>query len=204
MPRLLVFDTETGGIDPDAHSLLDLGATVWEDGITTADFQVFVAEPCLRVTADAMAINEINLETHRERAVPPAEALARLHAFVTTQFKSELAAGEKVVLVGHNVAFDIGFLKRLYRDCAGDFEALYSHRAMDTAGIIRFLGLAGMLSLPGAGLEGALSYFNIQVPPKDRHTALGDAKATAILLNRLLETVRGPRVQNPHFAETRA
>ena len=195
MPRLLVFDTETGGIDPDAHSLFDIGATVWEDGIATAEFQVFVAEPTLRLTLDAMAVNKIDLEVHRGRAVPPAEALARFHAFVATQFEHELAAGEKVVLVGHNVGFDVGFLKRLYRDCAGDFDAFYSHRTMDTAAIIRFLGLAGLLSLPGAGLEGALAYYKIEVPPEDRHTALGDAKATAALLSCLIATVSRNRAQ---------
>lgn len=57
---------------------------------------------------------------------------------------------------------------------------------MDTAGVLRFLSLANLLPLSGAGLDEALKHFGIEVPDKKRHTALGDARATAQLLSKLV------------------
>src|SRR5690349_1317310 len=115
MTKLLVIDTETGGIDPDRHSLLSLAAAVWADGCLEGEIEIFVAEPDITVTARALEINRIDLVEHARKAVAPAEALAHLLGFVADHFQSDLAAGEQVVLVGHNVGFDIGFLRRLCR-----------------------------------------------------------------------------------------
>lgn len=191
MSRILVLDTETGGVDPDRHSLLSIGAVVWEDGRQGAELEVLVAEPVFTVTARAMEINRIDLVAHARQAAAPADALAILTGFVVAQFPQELKSGEKVVLAGHNVGFDIGFLKRLFRTAGTDFEAMFSHRSLDTASVLRFLWLAGMLPEDAAASTEAFRYLKIKIPQADRHTALGDARATAELLTRLVELTRG-------------
>jgi DNA polymerase-3 subunit epsilon len=42
--RFLVIDTETGGLQPEMHSILSLGAVVWDDGILGEEFEVLIAE----------------------------------------------------------------------------------------------------------------------------------------------------------------
>ena len=190
MPRMLVFDTETGGTDPEIHSILSLGAVVWEDGRFGATFEVRIAEPQFVLTARAMEINKIDIVQHCKRAVAPAEAMQRFCVFLEAAFPEQLASKDKIALVGHNVNFDVGFLKRLCRLAGIPFEKWFSHRQMDTAGILRFLTLAGKLHLTGAGSTEAFEYFGIEVALEERHTALGDAKATALLLNKLLEVAR--------------
>lgn len=195
MTKLLIVDTETGGTDPERHSLLSIAAVVWEDGRTTAEIEVLVAEPDLTVTAQALEINRIDLVSHFHRAHKPPEALSAFVAFVRNQFESELAMGQKISLAGHNVAFDVNFLKRLFRMRPADFEALFSHRVLDTASVLRFLSLAHLLPEAATASTEAFKVLGVTIPEAQRHTALGDARATAELLTRLLKLTaqRDPR-----------
>jgi DNA polymerase-3 subunit epsilon len=190
MSKLLVIDTETGGLDPLLYSLLSIGAVVWTDGRPGAAIEVLVAEPEPVVVASAMAINRIDLVAHAQKGLAPADALSVFSAFVVEQFGPELAAGEKVILAGHNVAFDVSFLKRLFRLAEVDFGSIFSHRVLDTASVLRFLSLAGMLPESAIASTEAFKYMKIAIPQADRHTALGDAIATAELLSRLVELTR--------------
>jgi DNA polymerase-3 subunit epsilon len=93
--------------------------------------------------------------------------------------------------VGHNVGFDIGMLKRLCKLAnAVPFEDLFSHRSLDTMSILRYLHLAGKVPESALSSTGGFDHFGIIVPPADRHTALGDARATAELLNRMLALIK--------------
>lgn len=199
--RLLIFDTETGGLDSDRNTILELGAVVWENTPGPGpgkilgklryaiDDQEGISEP------EALAINGIDLENRVGHS--PSVVVAMFEDFLNeVYFDGEpfkKFSNRKVVLGGHNAAtFDVGFLKRLYR-LAGFttvgrnsyFERIFSYRVIDTCSIVRFLVLAGVLPLKGAGSQEAFEYFNIV--PTERHTALGDAMATANLLDKLIE-----------------
>jgi DNA polymerase III epsilon subunit-like protein len=188
--RLLVVDTETGGVDPQIHSIFSLAAIVWEDGKLGAEFEVLIVEPLLAVTGRALEINGIDIVDHCKRGVGPADAVARLQSFLRDHFPEELGSRNKISLAGHNVNFDVGFMKRLFRLAGLSYEDMFSHRVMDTAGLLRFLTLAKKLPLSGAGADEAFQYFGIEVPKGKRHTALGDARATALLLNKLIDIVK--------------
>lgn len=195
MTKLLVIDTETGGIDPDRHSLLSVAAVVWADGRIEGEIQILVGEADVTVTARALEINRIDLVEHARGAVPPAEALSRLLGFVAEHFQAELAAGEQVVLVGHNVGFDVGFLRRLCRLAGAAFPPVFSHRMLDTASVLRFLSLAGFVPATAVASTEAFAHLGVHIPPELRHTALGDARATADLLARLIGLVLPARVE---------
>lgn len=192
MARLFVIDTETGGIDPQTHSLLSFAGVVWSDGAIEAEFDVKIVEPVMSVTAQAMGVNRISIVDHAAKAVAPAVAAKQLQTFLRKHFREELKSGAKVALAGHNVGFDIGFLKRLCKLGDASFDSLFSHRSLDTAGILRFMALAGRAPLQGAGLDEALVHFGVTVPEPLRHTALGDARATAELLNSLVKLESAP------------
>ena len=185
--RLLVIDTETGGIDPLKWSILSIGAVAWENGEILGETEILVAEQPIQAEPGAMKVNRINLKEHAAIGLAPKRAVANLENFFLQYFPQG-----KVPLAGHNIGFDIGFLQRLYRLAALDFEERFSHRSIDTSSIMNFLKLAGKLPIPSSSLESGLKYFQIEVKDSDRHTALADARATAKLLTALIELVRGP------------
>ena len=226
--RLLIIDTETGGLDPRTNAILEVAGVVWERnpgqaGRILGKFRYAVDDPDGTCEPRALEINGIDLATHD--GLPPKVVVTLIEDFIQRVYLDDVDGGfhllltprvsgcpkmERVVLGGHNVGFDVGFLKRLYdladkpkgffgfftklyrlvvrRDSHDSrYEKIFSHRLIDTCGVVRYLVLAGALPLEGAGSQEAFEYFGIY--PEKAHTALGDAEATAKLLDNLIDTL---------------
>jgi DNA polymerase III epsilon subunit-like protein len=185
MTKLLVIDTETGGLDPEKHSIIQFGAVVWEDGKLGDSIEFYIVElPKIIADESALKINNISLDHVYKTGELVGTAIDKIQEFVAKNFPE----GEPVALVGHNVAFDVAFTKRLYKriNKMELFNKTFSHRLLDTAGIVRFLSLSGKLQLTSASSDAAFKHFGIEPDPNERHTALADAKATGQLLTSLL------------------
>ncbi len=191
MTRLLVIDTETSGLDPARHGVLALAAVVWDDGRIAGSFEAYIWEPGMEIDPESLAINQINLRWLQREGQSPSAAIGAFEAFLDKAFPAAKSEG-KVRLVGHNLGFDLPFLKALYAKAGYDYSRRFSHRAIDTASILGALIVADRLRLPEAGSSAAFAYFGIAPEADKRHTALGDAVATAHLLTRLVELLREP------------
>ena len=44
MKKLIVVDTETGGLDPSIHSIVSFGAVIYQEGSISGEFYTLVAE----------------------------------------------------------------------------------------------------------------------------------------------------------------
>ena len=88
---------------------------------------------------------------------------------------------EKIVLVGHNVGFDISFMKRL-----PSIEGI-GHRSIDTHTLLQLAWFCNLIELEDCKSDKAFKKFEIEVAEEDRHTALGDARATRQLFMLLLD-----------------
>jgi len=201
MPRLLVIDTETSGTDPALHSILSFACLVWENG-SEGNSLSFLVREASKVVADpeAMKINGIDLSDIQAKGCTPRAAVDSIDTFCAQNFP-ESRRGDKVVLAGHNICFDVAFLRRLYAVAGRNFDAIFSHRMIDTASIVRFLGLAGFLDLPEPSSDSAFRHFGIAPDRNSRHTALGDARATHALLNHLIGLLcnRGGQMANRNY-----
>jgi len=188
---MIVLDTETGGLNADVQSILSVGCVVLNDNLSIIDeFENYIKEDNIVAEPRALAINKIDLEWLKVNGKPPAEVLTNLEEFLSKYYSKK----EKITMVGHNVGFDVGFMKRLYKQggAEGGYESRFSHRTMDTAGIIRFLMLAKRLDIPAANSTDAFKHFGIEISETERHTALADARATAKLLKHLVNMVKAP------------
>jgi DNA polymerase III subunit epsilon len=180
--NLLVIDTETGGLNPEIDSLLSVAAVVWRDQELIAEKQFFVCEPEIRMDADSFGIHGLGATWLQENGSPPREVVAQLESFIAQYYP----ANELLVLAGHNVGFDVGFLKRLYRLANANFSKRFSHRTLDTASVALFMILAEVLPPGAASSDELFGFFKIPFGKKERHSALGDARATARLINAML------------------
>lgn len=185
MAKLLVVDTETGGLDPARCSLLTIGAVVWEDGRHLAEAEWFVREPRLEIDPASLKEHVVDLREVAAKGLPPAEAAKALLEFATPHFP-----GERIVLAGHNVGFDAGYLKRLFALAGMNYEQHFSHRLIDTASLLGALSLAGRVPIQSRGLSEAIAHFQIPVDLARRHTAIEDARVTARLLTKLIDLLR--------------
>ena len=182
--RLLFIDTETGGLDPDKHSLLSLALVVWENMEIVDSQEILINDGLLSVTKEALSINRIDIDEHKQSAISSSQAIEKLVPFISKHFPEP----GKITLAGHNVHFDADFLKVFFSRNNRTFSTYFSHRIIDTSSILYYLYLAEHLKNKAISSDEAFSHFEIKV--EARHTALGDALATAELFTKLLQLTR--------------
>ena len=140
--KILVIDTETGGLDSSEHSLLSIAGVALDIKNSTVHeiFNILVREPYLCVQKEAMEVNKINLNEIIQNGISPTQAVEE----IVNSINKEFPFGKPVVLGGHNVSFDVSFLKRLFRLASHSYniKQIFSHRTVDTASIVQFLQMS--------------------------------------------------------------
>lgn len=163
----VVFDSETTGLDPKTDDVVQLGAVRVVNGkvIAAETFETLV-DPGRPIPPGATKVHRI---TDKMVADAPrfSEARADFHAFA-----------KGAVIVAHNAPFDMAFL---HRDLGGN-SLEFDHPVLDTVHLsaIVFGGSEEHT------LDALCDRLKVEIPPNLRHTALGDAMATAHVLVALL------------------
>ena len=136
----------------------------------------------------ALKVNKLTIEQVRAEGVTPHAALAAIRLMLQ---KNDMRSDVRIV--GHNVAFDIGYLKRLFR-LAGEepaYRKLFSYRSLCTQAGALLLEQAGRIDLPGgsASLDALVKLWAVKLDRVEGHNALADAYATAEVLNKELALI---------------
>ena len=175
--HILVIDTETGGLDPQEHSILSVGVSSW-CGQHTQEW--FILEETLSTNPRSMEVNGIDLNWLQTHGLSPRDTCKRIDLFL------ELLPQRPLIFAGHNISFDLAFMKRLYRLAHRPFPSAFSHRSIDTHSLLWLLAQQGHIPMSACTSDGAFAYFEIMIPEEQRHTALADAIATRKLLKKIL------------------
>jgi DNA polymerase III alpha subunit (gram-positive type) len=194
--KILFIDTETGGLDPKKHPLLSIAFVLWENFSITDQIEIFINDGNLAVNEKAMEINRIDLDKHRLTALTPLNAIIKMKKFLTKHFE----IGHRITLGGHNINFDVNFLRIFLEKNSEDFNNYFSHRFVDTSSILYYLYLAGKLRNKSISSDEAFKIFDIQI--NNRHSALSDAIGTANLFTKLINRIKnnmGDIVGNSNF-----
>lgn len=183
--RYLALDCESGGVTNE-HSLLTAYFVVLDEDLKTIygelDLRVKPNDGMYHITPQAMEINGINLIEHDKVADTEGKAGQRLHEFLE---KHSPKGTVKLTPLGHNVVFDIEFVKaHLYKN----LNNYVSYRVLDTASTAQFLKHTGHLPKDLAGSLGELAkYLNVTIATL--HTAKDDTWLTIKILERMEELV---------------
>lgn len=183
--RFAFVDTETGGIIPGKHSLLSIGVVIWdlEDGIIDKR-EFYVKSKRYIVTKEAQRINKFDRKSHNEVAEEPKIVIEKLLSFLYNYFPDDTF----IPLAGHNVQFDINFLKDFFKKNNRSYNQYFSHRSIDTYSVYKTLVLSQILSDNINSSHDAFSYFNIKVD--NRHNALSDCIATVELYEKMIDLIK--------------
>lgn len=188
---IVFIDVETGGLDPETDALLSIGACVWKDGQISDPRLWHVDAEGMRLEPKAMKINKIDMAEHRRKAYSRLDVAAELYRWLDGLRPDPRY---KLRLGGHNVPFDIRFIRKLLDLSDESWKTLVSPACVDTAGILTFMRHAGILPA-GAdlSLRNGLRAAGVPFSDGDLHTALGDAMNTARLYGRLIAMVQHGR-----------
>ena len=161
--KYVVFDLETTGFSPEKNRIIEFGAVKVENGKITGRFSEFV-NPGIPIPYRITQLTGIT-----DDMVIDADPIEKV-------LPGFLEFSEGCVLVGHNVGFDIGFVRencrRLGYDCP--------FTTMDTLGISRAL-------LPGHAkytLDAVAKILGVSL--ENHHRAVDDAECTAGIFRKLL------------------
>lgn len=192
--RLLVIDTETGGLDPNECSLLTYAGVLWEDGaVLDTVGPVYVKEPVLHLTIEAMRVNRIDLLDPAHEWLPLESATIPLRKFAMKHFRGRETF---LPIAAHNADFDVRFFSRLW-GMAHNAKPPFDRRAICTMQLLKACVAAGLVDEERLGakytLQSAINYFGIKLEDgttEQRHDCLGDAMLAARLMTRLLKLMR--------------
>lgn len=192
--RVLVFDTETGGLDPDVESLLTLGALAGDldTGEVFEQFELFNKLDSVDdyvITPGAFDVHKITAEECMEKGVPTVE--------IQDRFADLYYSHNCVLLGGHNVEFDVNYVsKGIYNISRAAFETNFTYRKLDSMPLIRlFAGVEGMSQ--GASLKQTVKALGIDmsdVKSGTYHAALYDVIATFRILCKFRNVLSDAKV----------
>ena len=161
--KYVVFDLETTGFSPEKNRIIEFGAVKVENGEITGRFSEFV-NPGIPIPYKITQLTSIT-DDMVIGADPIEKVLPRFLEF-----------SEGCVLVGHNVGFDIGFVRENCRQLGYDCP----FTTVDTLGISRAL-------LPGHAkytLDAVAKILGVSL--ENHHRAVDDAECTAGIFRKLL------------------
>ena len=174
MRNYIVIDTETTGLDPDRHELLSMGAIVVIDDVITETIEIKIRADISKADPKALEVNHYSKKLWRY-------AVSQYQGFV--QIRDFFYRHRDKTLVGHNVQFDIKFLRALSARFQSEENGmiLIPYPYIDTMDLAR-------ISLVPLGLE-SVSLDNICLwlgwERRAAHTALSDCEDCVRLMRAL-------------------
>ena len=171
---IAVLDVETTGASADfGHRVIELGIVRIEGGRVIAEYQQLI-DPERRIGPGISVLTGISQEmvTGQPRFVD--------------QIPAALQLLQGAALMGHNVRFDLSFLRKEFRRSGQEMSQVLgeSVTVLDTVRIARRRFGRG-----GNGLQNLARRFGIV--PTAAHRALADAQTTASVFEKLIEPVGG-------------
>ncbi|WP_439609603.1 3'-5' exonuclease [Hydrogenophaga sp.] len=177
--NLVAVDVETSGTNPFENEILSIALAPLSEEIVP--LEIYVKHAHIKWSEYA----KLNFGRFQEQwirlGIPPKSACKQIEDYLQANYQDQ-----PIILIGHNVGFDISFLRKLAFTAGREMIRGISHRSIDTHSILYYLHLRGLGPKEFTNSDGAFQYFDIPIIPTRRHTALGDAIATRDLFRKLL------------------
>ena len=177
----VVFDLETTGFSPHQAGITEIGAVTVQGGETLSEFSTFV-NPGHTVPSHITGITGIS---NHDVVNAPSEidAVAQFFAYVESTPPDQTMIASPL-LVAHNANFDLRFLHHV---CRRDNHPWPEPKHLDTLKFAQRVFYGATDGPANYKLDTLAEHFNTPTTPT--HRALDDAKATATILNHLLNHV---------------
>lgn len=183
----VVVDVETGGFDAERDALLEIAAVtigmdqegnLYPHPAVSTHVEPF---PGANIDPRALEITGIDPDNPLRGALDERSALD--HIFHSVRMAIRANECQRAILVGHNAAFDLGFLNAAVRRVGHKRNPFHPFSCFDTASLS---GLVyGQTVLSKAVLAAGYSFDS-----REAHSAVYDAERTALLYCRIVNRVR--------------
>lgn len=189
----LVIDTETGGLDPQIHPLLQIYAAVFDkNGKCIKEYEHWIEAEDQPLSIGALKIN--NYFSRKDQCVS-----SKYAAKSFLEWCIEIQKDYDPILVGQNLKFDLAFIKKLMDDYKYfDWNEMFRRHVLDTGVIAQAMIDAGLIKGLRKTSLNALAYaFKVPADKDKLHNAKYDAKITFEVymeMIKCLKTAKGVSV----------
>lgn len=199
--KLVVFDLETGGLDPTKNPIMEIGLVTLDQKTLQEELQYeALIKPYYGIDNKELVYDPKAIEVHGiepSRTIREGKDVAVVVESLIKLFKQLRAPRDtrgthKPILCGHNVVFDVAFLKYLFRLVRQDL----SEHVLSNNGEIVVWDTMQMATILWGGDDS--TKFNLGACCEKAglgnflaHSALADTKTTAELLKYFLESFKG-------------
>ena len=182
-----LFDTETTGLDPDYHEICSLSAFMLDDNLNykAQGHMKLMPEHWDRAESQALAVNGIDPKTWKASHDSSVVSIQKMIDFID---KNKRRKNEKVFPMGHNVGFDVGFLKALMNHHGFKWDAVFHYRKKDTIQMMDDWRLFTGEDVTDFRLGACCKRFGIEIP--NAHDASADVYATMQLAHAITADLR--------------
>lgn len=181
---IFYFDFETGGLDYRRHAILQAAWITERNGVVLSQRCYDINPgPNYDLSLAALTVNNFTIDRMLQ-----GKSLPYVLAAMIADIKEVCIGAGKVRPCGHNVRFDIDFLREASTINKMPVWELDFKRMIDTHGALLWLDACGKISLHDYKLVTACEHFGIEL---DAHDAMSDIRATRTLLGRLTAMENG-------------
>lgn len=197
--RQVILDLETGGLDPERNAITEIGAVAFmeENGrlIEVDAYHRFVI-PGINLTVSARAARVQGMTVSqiydRRGAEAECDALRDLIVFIAKHVPNPNAPEFTGTIWAQYAHFDNGFLHNMLKRNQSGTPVIFTERnsMACTRELAKMLRGRGLLNCFSTSLDGLLEHFGLMAEKESRangHSALGDARLTLLVLERLLK-----------------
>ena len=187
----VIVDVETGGFDAERDALLEIAAVVigmdqegnlYPHPVVSTHVEAF---PGANIDPRSLEITGIDPDNPLRGALNERAALD--HIFQAVRLAIRENDCQRAILVGHNAAFDLGFLNAAVRRVGHKRNPFHPFSSFDT---VTLSGLAFGQTVLSKGVQAAGYTFDA----REAHSAVYDAERTALLFCRVVNRLRALEV----------
>ncbi|GGA52467.1 ribonuclease T [Dyella nitratireducens] len=187
----VIVDVETGGFDANRDALLEIAAVAvgmdQEGNLYPHPVVSTHVEPFLGANIDPRALEITGIDPDNPLRAALEERAALDHIFQAVRTAVRANECQRAVLVGHNAAFDLGFLNAAVHRVGHKRNPFHPFSCFDTASLSGLL--YGQTVLSKAVLAAGYSFDS-----REAHSAVYDAERTALLFCRIVNRLRSLEV----------
>lgn len=180
---VLVIDTETGGFNPITDALCSV-AVMLPNGENPREWVISPYDKIYNVSA--MNKNNLSEKYLIDKGITIPQFKLEFLEYIKQNFYHS-NFGE-IQLLGHNVAFDIGFLKEVFKN---DYKTIFHYHFKDSMILANMLKDIKIIPIKQSiSLKSLYEYLIcIDELSKNAHTALADATMCLMIYNELLNLI---------------
>jgi len=181
---VLVIDTETGGFDPKKDALCSVGV-VLPNGDKPKEWFIYPYDK--NYTPRAMEVNNLSKELLEEKGIHINQFKLEFLEYIKENF--HVSTYGKIQLLGHNVSFDIGFLREIFKE---DFKFWFHYHFKDSMILANMLKDLKLIPIKQSISLGKLyTYFRGEDElSKNAHSSLADAVMSLEIYSELLNLIK--------------